>query len=195
MPRLFTALEIPRPVALQLSMLRGGLPGARWIDVENYHITLRFIGDIDVRTAVEVDHALARVSRGAIALRLNMLDAFGGNKPHSIYAGVEAGRELADLQGEHERVCQRIGLKAEPKRFVPHVTLARLRGVRDADTATWLSLRGHFSTRPFEATRFVLFSSKESVGGGPYVPEAVYPLKRASAAATPQPDANSRAAL
>ena len=47
MPRLFTALEIPRNAAMSLSLLRGGLPGARWIDVENYHITLRFIGDVD----------------------------------------------------------------------------------------------------------------------------------------------------
>ena len=39
MPRLFTALEIPRDAALSLSLLRGGLPGARWIDVENYHLT------------------------------------------------------------------------------------------------------------------------------------------------------------
>ncbi len=44
MPRLFVALEVPRNAAMSLSLLRGGLPGARWIDVENFHITLRFIG-------------------------------------------------------------------------------------------------------------------------------------------------------
>ena len=54
MPRIFTALEIPRDVALALSMLRGGLPGARWIDAENYHVTLRFIGDVDDTVAHEV---------------------------------------------------------------------------------------------------------------------------------------------
>ncbi|HWZ10595.1 MAG TPA: 2'-5' RNA ligase family protein, partial [Xanthobacteraceae bacterium] len=47
MPRLFTGLEIPPQVAQSLAMMRGGLPGARWIDPENYHLTLRFIGDID----------------------------------------------------------------------------------------------------------------------------------------------------
>jgi 2'-5' RNA ligase len=179
MPRLFTALEIPRPVALQLSMLRGGLPGARWIDVENYHVTLRFIGDIDGRTAVEIDHALSRVSRPPFQLRIGAIGALGGNKPHSLYAAVEGGRELHELQAEHERILQRIGLKADPKRFVPHVTLARLRAVRDSDIAAWLSLRGHFSSPAFVAERFVLYSSRESVGGGPYVAEAVYPLARA----------------
>ena len=47
MPRLFTGLEIPAEIGQTLSSLRGGLPGARWIDPENYHVTLRFIGDID----------------------------------------------------------------------------------------------------------------------------------------------------
>ena len=70
MPRLFTALEIPAPIAFSLSLLRGGLPGARWIDPENYHITLRFIGDIDQRTADEVAGALERVDRPSFDLSL-----------------------------------------------------------------------------------------------------------------------------
>ena len=54
MPRLFTGLEIPSEIAAELASLRGGLSGARWIDVENYHMTLRFIGDIDSATARDV---------------------------------------------------------------------------------------------------------------------------------------------
>ena len=67
MPRLFTGLEIPREVAQSLSLLRGGLPGARWIDPENYHITLRFIGDIDDRARAR-DRLAAR-RRAAAQLR------------------------------------------------------------------------------------------------------------------------------
>ncbi len=176
MPRLFTAIEIPRDIALHLSMLRGGLPGARWIDAENYHLTLRFIGDIDGHTAREIDEALDRVRRKPFLMRLSGLNAFGGGKPHSVYAGVEANEVLIELQAEHERIMQRIGLKAESRRFVPHVTLARLRNARDSDIATWLALRGGFSTKPFEVSRFVLFSSRDSVGGGPYIPEVGYSL-------------------
>jgi 2'-5' RNA ligase len=176
MPRLFTAIEVPPEIALSLSMLRGGLPGARWIDADNYHITLRFIGDIDGRTADEIAAALSRIERRAMRLRIRGLDAFGGNKPHALYAGVEANPALAELQGEHERILQRIGLKAEGRRYIPHVTLARLRNARPADIATYLSLRGSFSTEPFEVERFVLFSSKDSVGGGPYIAEEHYPL-------------------
>ena len=176
MPRLFTAIEVPPDIALHLSMLRGGLPGARWIDPENYHITLRFIGDIDCRTADEVAESLSRVERAPFELRLRGLDAFGGNKPHCLFAGIDAGPALTELQGEQERRMQRIGLKAEGRRYTPHVTLARLRNVKGFDVANYLSLRGSFSTMPFRVERFVLYSSKNSVGGGPYIVEETYPL-------------------
>jgi 2'-5' RNA ligase len=176
MPRLFTGLEIPREIAQSLSFLGGGLPGARWIDAENYHITLRFIGDTDFRTADELVNALSRVQRGPLSLRLNGLDAFGGNKPHSIYACVERSQALFELQAEHERIAQRIGFRAEGRKFLPHVTIARLRGAKGPDVGHYLSLRGFFSTPAFNASSFVLFSSKDSIGGGPYIIEERFPL-------------------
>src|SRR5438128_658686 len=63
MPRLFTGLEIPATWAEELSMLRGGIPGARWIDPENYHMTLRFIGDVDDALAGEIASLLGQVGR------------------------------------------------------------------------------------------------------------------------------------
>lgn len=176
MPRLFTALEIPRDAALSLSLLRGGLPGARWIDVENFHITLRFIGDVEGHVADEVAHALDRVRRPAFALGLSGTGSFGGRKPHSIFARVAASPDLVALQAEIERICQRLGLPADPRKFTPHVTLARLKTASDGDTARWLAMHGGFSAQPFPVTRFVLMSSRDSIGGGPYVVEAAYPL-------------------
>ena len=64
MPRLFTGLEIPEDIGHSLSTLRGGLPGARWIDPENYHVTLRFIGDIDGVAANEIASMLFASSAG-----------------------------------------------------------------------------------------------------------------------------------
>ena len=126
MPRLFTALEIPRDAALSLSLLRGGLPGARWIDVENYHLTLRFIGDVEGHVADEIANALDRVRRPSFPLALSGVGAFGSKKPHSIWAGVTASPDLTALQGEIDRICQRLGVAADPRKFMPHVTLARL---------------------------------------------------------------------
>jgi 2'-5' RNA ligase len=179
MPRLFIALEIPRNAAMSLSLLRGGLPGARWIDVENYHITLRFIGDIDGRTADEVVDRLDRIDRPEFQLSLNGMGSFGSKKPHSIWAGVSPSPEMNALQSEVERICQRIGLPPDPRKFMPHVTLARLRSSRLDDVVQYLSGRGNFRTSAFTVGRFVLMSSKESVGGGPYIVEEVFPLHEA----------------
>ncbi|MGV8937502.1 MAG: RNA 2',3'-cyclic phosphodiesterase [Allorhizobium sp.] len=177
MPRLFTALEIPRNAALSLSLLRGGLPGARWIDVENYHITLRFIGDVDGRTADEIVARLDRIDRPEFQLNLSGIGSFGSKKPHSIWAGVSADPELFALQAEMERLCQRIGLPPDPRKFMPHVTLARSKSSRVDDVVQYLSGRGDFHTSTFQAARFVLLSSRESVGGGPYLTEEIFPLR------------------
>lgn len=176
MPRLFTALEIPRDAALSLSLLRGGLPGARWIDVENYHLTLRFFGDVEGHVADEIANALDRVRRHAFNLKLSGVGQFGGKKPHSIWAGVAASPDLFALQAEIERICQRLGLPADPRKFMPHVTLARLKNVGPEAVATYLSARGNFAAAPFRVGRFVLMSSRETVGGGPYVIEETWPL-------------------
>ncbi|MEO3387252.1 RNA 2',3'-cyclic phosphodiesterase [Mesorhizobium sp. CAU 1741] len=176
MPRLFTALEIPRDAALSLSLLRGGLPGARWIDVENYHLTLRFFGDVEGHVADEIANALDRIRRPSFSLTLSGVGAFGSKKPHSLYAAVTASPDLMALQGEIERICQRLGLPADPRKFVPHVTIARLRNTHPMEAAAYLSARGNFATMPFKVGRFVLMSSRDSVGGGPYVIEETWPL-------------------
>ena len=177
MPRLFTGLEIPADLAQRLSLLRGGIPGARWIDAENFHVTLRFIGDIDDRTADEVADALSRVRRREFDLQFSALDSFGTAKPHSVVARIAASRALSELQAEHERILQRIGLPPEGRKYTPHVTLARLRNTPHRDVAAYLAVRGGgLFAAAFHVTRFVLFSSKASTGGGPYVIEESYPL-------------------
>ncbi|MBY6241118.1 RNA 2',3'-cyclic phosphodiesterase [Methylosinus sp. Sm6] len=183
MPRLFTALEIPARVAADLSMLRGGLAGARWIDAENYHITLRFIGDVDEAMAHDVAMTLAAVRRPPVTVQLDRLDSFGGVKPRAIIVKARADAALAELQAEHERLLRRLGAPPEPRKFLPHVTLARLRGAPSSAVAAYLGTRGYFPPLRFEAARFVLYSSRDSVGGGPYIVEADYPLRGKAAAA------------
>src|SRR5215468_11232489 len=176
MPRLFTGLEIPPDVCLTLSSLRGGLPGARWIDPENYHVTLRFIGDIDGASANEIASILARVDRSPFEVTVRGLSSFGGRKPRAVVATIVPSRPLIQLQAELERMMQRVGLNPEGRKFVPHVTLARLHDASSQDVADYLSLRGYFPSKAFTAERFVLFSSRASTGGGPYVVEDSYAL-------------------
>jgi RNA 2',3'-cyclic 3'-phosphodiesterase len=176
MPRLFTGIEIPPEIGQALASLRGGLPGARWIDPENYHLTMRFIGDVDDATAHEVASLLGRVKRSAFALHMEGLTSFGGRKPRAIVANVASAPLLMEAQAEQERLFQRIGLEPEGRKYIPHVTLARLRASSSRDVAEYLAARGYFRTAAFPVTRFVLFSSRDSVGGGPYIVEEAYPL-------------------
>ena len=176
MPRLFTGLEIPASLAHELAFLRGGVSGARWIDRENYHITLRFIGDIDDRAAHDVAFELARIRRKPFEVVIDGLDFFGGERPRAIIAKAKPTSALLDLQAEQERLVRRVGLPPETRKYVPHVTLARLRSASPLALADYMNARGLLASRRFLAERFVLFSSKDSTGGGPYLVEAEYPF-------------------
>ena len=176
MPRLFTALELPEAVVGQLALARGGVAGARWLEPEDYHVTLRFIGDVDGRAARDIAETLGDIRRPKTQVRFEGLSWFGGLKPRSLIARVKPEPALMDLQAEQERRLRRIGLEPETRKFTPHVTLARLRGVGQASVASYLAARGALMAESFTAERFVLYSARDGSGGGPYLVEAAYPL-------------------
>ncbi|MGB7976037.1 MAG: RNA 2',3'-cyclic phosphodiesterase [Roseiarcus sp.] len=176
MPRLFTGLELSEAVVGQLALMRGGIVGARWLEPGDYHVTLRFIGDIDARAARDVDETLGDIRRPTTPVRFEGLSWFGGDKPRAIVARVKPEPALMDLQAEQERRLRRIGIEPETRKYTPHVTLARLRGASQIAVASYLALRGALVADPFTAERFVLFSARDGSGGGPYVVEAAYPL-------------------
>lgn len=182
MPRLFSGIEIPPDIAERLAGLRGGIEGARWVEPENYHITLRFIGDVDGDTAVRFEEALAKIRLRAFSLVLDGVGTFGGRKPRAVWAGIAASETLEALARAHDFAAQRAGLEPESRNFHPHVTLARLRNGKPEQVAKYLSERGGFLTQAFPVTRFVLFSSRASKGGGPYVVEQAYKLEAAPSA-------------
>jgi 2'-5' RNA ligase len=177
MPRLFTGLELPEAVVGQLALMRGGVVGARWLEPEDYHITLRFIGDIDAGAARDIDETLSDIRRPKALVRFEELSWFGGDKPRAIVAKVKADPALMDLQAEQERRLRRIGIEPETRKYTPHVTLARLRGASQTAVASYLAVRGALIADSFKAERFVLYSAREGSGGGPYVVvEAAHPL-------------------
>ena len=104
-------------------MLRGGLPGARWIDPENYHLTLRFIGDVDDALANDIASLLDGISRPAFDLRLDGLAAFGGSKPRAIIATAAPTLALLRITGRTRAFAQ------APRRFArqPQVHAPTLR--------------------------------------------------------------------
>jgi 2'-5' RNA ligase len=176
MPRLFTALVVPLEVREALAATRGGLVGARWSEPEDYHLTLRFIGDVDIHTANEIADALAESGRGLVDVAFEGLSWFGGDKPRAIVVKAKPTSALVELAADHERRMRRLGLAPETRVFTPHVTLARLRGAGPAAVANYFATRGRLEAPGFVAERFALMSARDGVGGGPYVVEGEYGL-------------------
>lgn len=182
MPRLFTGLEIPADIADALAGYQNGLREARWIAPADFHITLRFLGDVEMPVAEAVDEALMWARpRGPFPVTLAGLSSFGGDRPRSIIATLAPSSELDALQAEHEQICRQAGAAPERRKFTPHVTLARLRRTASAaEVAAYLAQAGLFPPLTFTAARVALFSARESKGGGPYVVEAAYPFGEAA---------------
>ncbi len=177
MPRLFTGLEIPNDVSAALSLKRGGLGRSRWIEPASYHITLRYIGDVDDQTANEVVACLSQLPVGCrFGVTLDHLGVFGGKRPRMLWAGLAPCAELDNIHKDHERVLQRIGQDPDGRKFTPHVTLARLKDVSGSVVAQHIERAGRFHPLSFEVPRIVLYSAKDAVGGGPYVVEKTFPM-------------------
>ena len=176
MPRLFTALEIPEDIGDELLGLQEPLTGANWNDADNYHLTLRFAGEIDNRLAREFSENLSDIVADAFELRINGLGVFGGDDPKTVWAGFDRSPQLDVLARAHDRAARNAGIPPEKRPFKPHVTLARLRYSNAEAVAQFLTHFGGYRSKPFVVTRFVLMSSKPSTGGGPYVVKETFPL-------------------
>lgn len=177
MPRLFAGIELPEVVRDHLSELAQPLPGARWVEDDDFHITLRFAGDIEGRQARDFTDLLGEIEADAFELRLEELGTFGGNEPRTLWAGIAPCPQLDALARACDRAARNAGLAPDPHPFKAHVTLARLRNTPPDLLARYLGRIGAFRSEPFAVAKFVLFSSRPKVGGGPYVVEAEYPLR------------------
>ena len=152
MPRLFTAIELPQEVREELTHLHMPLPGARWQQAEDYHLTLRFAGDIDNALAREFAANLASIDADAFEIRLAGVGAFGGNDPGTVFAGVETCEHLEALARAHERAARNAGLSVQKRPFKAHVTLARLRNSNAEAVARYLTRFGGYRSKPVFVT-------------------------------------------
>ena len=176
MLRLFVGIEFPPELKLRLSLLSTVMPGARWVDAGNFHLTLRFIGEVGRDVAADIDEALGRLRARRFTLQLAGTGVFGGDRPRALWVGVEREPELVSLHGKIEQALIRIGLDPEPRKFVPHVTLARLRDPAIDELGDFLAANARFRAAPLPVEHFSLIASFPTKAGSIYEDQADYPL-------------------
>jgi 2'-5' RNA ligase len=175
--RLFVALPIPEAVTQALTLLQGGVPGARWQTREQMHLTLRFIGEVEGGDMRALDDALAGVDAPAFALQLHGVGQFGNKQPHALWAGLRKHELLEHLQRKVDNAIRRVGQPQDAHKFVPHVTLARLRHPDLDRLRAWLVQHALFTSDEFAVNAFCLYSSKLTSDGSIYRVEKEYPLR------------------
>lgn len=174
MLRLFAAIRPPADIRTRLLSLMGGIAGARWQNDDQLHITLRFIGEIDPPRAEDLADALSAVRFAPFPVTLAGLGRFE-RKGHveTLWAGVQPREDLIRLHRKIDRACVRVGLPADERAYLPHITLARLN--RSAgSTEAFMTSHAGLSSAPFQVDRFALFESHLSQAGAIYQMAALY---------------------
>lgn len=177
MPRLFVALELPSEVQAALAGLCHGLPSARWVEEGSFHLTLAFLGDVQGPAVDAVREGLHAVRGDPFELQLKGVGHFPPRgAPQVVWAGVEDGASVRSLAEHVGRCLRRVGVRTEERRFLPHVTLARLRDTPLTDLLHFIEQRALWRAPPCSVTDFQLYSSVLGREGARHSVEASYPL-------------------
>ncbi len=177
MIRLFTAISVPPEIGQGLLSRQTGIEGARWRPQGAFHITLKFIGDVQEPVAAELDEALAQIEAPALDLELSGAGHFGeGVDIHAVWAGVGENPALRQLAKANERAAREVGLKPESRLYTPHVTLAYLKRPAVAEVGAWVQAHNLLRSPSFRAASFGLYSSWRTSEGSAYRLEREYPL-------------------
>jgi len=155
----------------------------RWIRPENYHFTLKFLGDVDPGTLASLQEAAGLAAARARPFRLTMGDIGGFpdlDRPRVVFFGIEGGfGELRELAGLLEEECGKLGFERERRRFRAHLTLARLSRPAPEEALAALRSFPHLGRSAIlDVDRFVLMSSRLTRSGAVYETVSSHELGR-----------------
>lgn len=177
MIRLFVALALPDSVKDQIASLGGGIPGAKWIDRDNLHLTLQFIGEVPEDRMADIHHGLGRIRQPAFEIAVAGIGYFKqGRFAALLWAGIDRNDALGQLRDKVVQALKREGVESDGRRFAPHIALARLQRAPETRLADYVAAHNLFRLPPFPVGRFTLFSSFLSSSRAIYTAEADYPL-------------------
>ena len=176
MHRLFVAIRPPEPIRDRLLDLTDGVRGARWVEEEHLHLTLRFIGEVDRHGAEDVAAALGGVHHPRFALALSGLGSFDRRGGTSVlWAGVTPQAPLKALHKKIDQALERVGIPPDRRVYHPHITLARIR--RDGGSiAPLIDSAGSLASAPFPVAEFRLYESELTADGPIYTVAGRYAL-------------------
>jgi 2'-5' RNA ligase len=184
--RTFIAVEISSEVRLRAGRLIGRLEATaasvRWVKPEHLHLTLKFLGDVDLRDIPEVCAAVAQATATVppFSLRIAGAGAFPNLvRPRTVWLGADEG--VGEMSVLHERIddaLTALGFRAEHRQFRPHLTIGR---VRNADSAMSPLVEALAENRDFVAgvidvDEVVTFSSELERSGPIHEPLATAAL-------------------
>ena len=190
--RLFVALDLPNAVRQSLGELIARLKveysGAKWARPESMHVTLKFIGEVDAKKLDPIRLALASVhSPQPVDMHFRNMGFFPGERrPRVLWCGVEASANLAELAVSIARALVPLGVPAESREFVPHLTMARFQTDRKSgrDLEKLVRATGELKSYDFggaRETEFHLIESKLKPSGAEYRRQQTYPIVRGAA--------------
>ena len=177
MYRLFAAIDLPKETEDELAAFDRTLKEARWVPPDQLHLTLRFMGDADDTMFQSVRQTLGEVRCAPFGLALRGTGHFPpGREPRVLWVGMEKNRALEELQQQVERAVVAAGFPAEPRRFSPHITLARLKHSTPAEVSEWEQRHTAVRNPEVPVDEFHLYSSILTRDGAIHRREATYPL-------------------
>jgi RNA 2',3'-cyclic 3'-phosphodiesterase len=173
-PRLFVAIRPPAPVRDALTAIQDGVECARWQDDDQLHLTLRYIGDVDGRTAADVAELLESITARRFEIALAGCGSFDKRgRIDTLWAGVTPQAPLAALHHKIDHALVRLGLPPERRAYRPHITIARGRmGPLDS----FMVRHGGLTGAPFAVDHFTLYESIKGDKGSVYIEAARYAL-------------------
>ena len=175
--RLFIAMPIPEKFRDILHGLKDTRLPVRWTPPENYHLTLRFIGEVTESRADEIRQQLHKVEAGEpFEMVLEGLGAFPRpSRPRVIWCAAEPEQPIKTLHSRIQHTLSAVDLEPEDKPFHPHVTLGR---VKQSSTAIeeFLKENESFTAGRFRVNQFCLYVSKLGKAGAVHKVVETYPF-------------------
>ncbi len=177
--RTFVCIEICEKVRRNMSLLYGMLSEAganvRWVDEENIHLTLKFLGEVHERRIADVCAAVEKIALSTKDFRFS-IEGIGSfpaeGMPRVLCCGVQEHRgSLEKLQAEISLALRDYAQKQDRKKFVPHLTIGRVRGPRNTDELIEIIRKNRGMRFGMQSASSIVVMMSELMPGGPcYAP-------------------------